>query len=814
MSSTESKLGNSSEISGFSDNKARETQEFSAEEAGQIQSELDDQNQTENKEKKALIIHEAVFQPKLERQTGKVMGYESSAPDRKRLEIEMGEGAFIPVPGVEYSVKVTKDTNPEDPTKGKYYGKIVDAIDLSKMPNLEEDVNHAGLLSREQAGLSREISGHKKNASERLKASDPNYVPLVENFEQSLEEMHQGLQTKQNELLGPDGSPQRALLELRGVNLITAMREHVRLEQEYEDAHNKETELLTRMAEQKELGMSVKGLRQILTTVRVSLAENASQQAELVESSPEAHYGIHLSELKNYKKDLQVGRLVETPYVKHNAETVATQLKLGNPVFIYGHLGSGKTELAMHVARNFILNDRADLQQKADEDFEKWLENNPDTSASQQVQKKNEFISQHKSAVVISGSKYTSLAEFYGHQSLAISEVDPQEYKKFQLEVETEYDNWVAKNKKDLESLKSEIEREGEKNRAHDRIFQTNLTKFESGTVSKFNLGPVYRAMEEGRPLIIDEVNAIPHATLIDLNHVLTRKVGEPFLIQEENRTITIKEGFGVIMTGNLNQGQQKYVDREELDPAFLSRLFKLEQDYLPQSKDGAVEEAHLGDNELYRVVLARMMDRRGNIEAPAGSLEKLWRLCKATRFIQDCFSGKIEALVNNKGGLSSFPYQLRESVLSMRAVDSILSNWINSDFDKELDYYIWESFIKQATDPADRAFLFQTFKDNAFFTSNGWDIEDNDIDFKNIRNFNINAPENPDAEIVMSGPRKVIDIVYGPAPERKEWPAYYQEVDGAEVAKQIEEMKSQVDDELKDLRNDPNIPEALRGLF
>ena len=151
-----------------------------------------------------------------------------------------------------------------------------------------------------------------------------------------------------------------------------------------------------------------------LAGIRRDLAEISAEREKLLESSPEAYFGLHLRELKHYKEDLAKGRIVETPYVKEQAEDIVAHLKANKPVLIYGHLGSGKTELAMHIARKYI----------------------------------------GKDALVVSGSKYTSLAELYGHQILTVDE------------------------------------RTG-------------------STITDYFLGPVYRAMEEGRPVIIDEVNAI-----------------------------------------------------------------------------------------------------------------------------------------------------------------------------------------------------------------------------------------------------------------------------------------------------------------
>src|SRR3989338_8643126 len=273
----------------------------------------------------------------------------------------------------------------------------------------------------------------------------------------------------------------------------------------------------------------------------------------LVQSSPEAFYGLRLKELEGYKKELKHGRIVETPYVQNKAEDIVAHLQANRPVLVYGHFGSGKTELAMHVARKYL----------------------------------------KKDALVISGAKHMSLAELYGHQVLSLDKIDTAELDTFTKEVEAKYNAWVDEHKD---------ANEAEKNRAHDRILQTYLTQLKTGTISKYFLGPIYRAAKEKRPIIIDEVNAIPHELLISLNFFLTRKPGDKMNVQQDSGEVVEvpEEGINVIMTGNLNQGQEQYVGRQDMDTAFLSPLYKLEYDYLPQKTEGSLEDEASKENELF----------------------------------------------------------------------------------------------------------------------------------------------------------------------------------------------------------------------
>jgi len=520
--------------------------------------------------------------------------------------------------------------------------------------------------------------------------------------------------------LGEEGSSERVLVSLRKDNLSKALRFAWALQKQREKLLNEEAEILKTME-----GEPTGAELEVLGEIRGELAENSELGEKLLEENPEAYFGLHLKQLKEYKKELTVGKIVETDYVKKEAEDIVKNLLAGKPVLIYGHLGSGKTELAMHIAKKYI----------------------------------------GKEALVISGSKNTNQSELYGHQILNINEIKKADLDLFEKEVENKFKVWCAEN------LKVD---ENEKNRAHDRILQIYLTQFKSGTVSDFFLGPIYRAMEEGRPIIIDEVNAIPHEVLISLNHILTRRVGDKVNVQQNSgSSVEVGAGFGIMMTGNLNQGQETYVDRQDMDPAFLSRLHKLEYDYLPQSVEGLLEESGKED-ELFQLILAEIMDRVGNIEAPEDSIKKIWNLSKAARITQNVFSGKevSSAFYFQEAGGRPMKYLLKENLLSMRALENIIGQWKSEGYAQELDYYIWNNFIREGTIASDRAYLYQLFKDQfGFFKSDGWEQNPDYGSGGNINSFDVNSPKNKPENIKFFGPREVVEFAFGKAPERAKWP-------------------------------------------
>ncbi len=499
--------------------------------------------------------------------------------------------------------------------------------------------------------------------------------------------------------------------------------------------------------------------REIVRKLQERLKELEEDHQGLRERDPEAFLSLCHRDFRRYTKDLIEGRsIAETPSVKRRIEEMVAHLKNNIPVLVYGHLGSGKTELALHLAKT-----RFPLSEQ---------------------EKEKEVPSSY----VISGSRHIVPSEFYGHQVLSVPSMDALEglsekeretWRKQSLEVEEEVNRWIKENPDASEE---------EKQRAWQTRLTTYCANLGKGTITDYVLGPVYKAMEEGRPLIIDEVNAIPHEVLISLNYILTRKTGEEISVQQDSgKKITIKKGFCIMMTGNLNQGHEKYEDRRELDPAFLSRLHRMEYDYLPQEKEGSLESERGPQNELYQLLLAKLADRNGNIAAPKETLRAIWKLSQAARVFQNVFAGKEidSAYFYQEQGGRATEYMLQKSTLSLRELGRIISAWKGDNFEKELDYYIYNDFVKQAVDLNDRAYLYQVLQRvYGFFQGPNWEKNPNYGTAGKISSFDIEAPENSSGELQFFGPEDIIQAGFGEKPERKEWPEIKEEekVEGEEV--------------------------------
>jgi len=607
------------------------------------------------------------------------------------------------------------------------------------------------------------------------------------------------LEHEAEEALGDEHSLERSLVSLRFANLREAVEKNNELEKERSGLLEERVEVMKGIE-----GTPIGPEQQALTDIEEEIEAVEKRRQELLVSNPEAFFGLHLRELQGYKRQMEHGRIAELPYTQKKREEVEAHLRAGIPVMLYGELGAGKTEIAMHAARK-MMEGREDIDARIEEDFQKWLAANPDAAGVAQKKQREELERVHRSAVVIAGSKHTTPADFYGHQVLSIDKID-----------EKEQDEWIEKVVNKVNAWKKE-----NPNATPEEIKMYNDAVIagytgKGGTISKYLFGQIYNAAKEGRPVIIDEVNAIPHETLISLNYIMTRKPGEIITVPQTGEQIEIKEGFGFILTGNLNiDGVEKYKQRQDLDPAFLNRLHTIEYDYLPQKYGVPLEEAGETENQLFKLLVAKTMDRNGNLEGRKGTMDDLWRLSGFARLTQEAFSGhKVSDAYyfQQSGGRQKTPPQLKGTVMSVRTIERIIDRWTKEGFNKELDHYLWSEFIATATNPSDRAYLYQVAnKQFGFFQGSGWE-QNPDYGAGDVRSFDINAPENriKENEKEFVGPRQIVEATFGHAPERAKWPeakvseeakAQEEELQKSAELMELQKQLAEIDREFADLR-------------
>jgi hypothetical protein len=314
--------------------------------------------------------------------------YYNSEPGRKR--IRLAEGSSPPRPGVLYNARIIEDTNPADPLKGEYVVEVTEAQEVPDWRAIEENVSAAEPIVRKARRASSEH--HLKSPSEG-EAISAVRKRILEHSKQQSDVLHQ----EAEERLGGEHSPERRFAAFRQGNLASALRQEAEFERKGAELRVQETDIIREMGD-----LPTGSETAVLQEIRGELDELKVARNELLTSSPEAYYGLHLRELKSYKEDLEKGKIVEIPYVREKIEDITTHIFAGKPVMVYGHLGSGKTELEMHIARNYM----------------------------------------GKEALVISGSKDMSLAELYGHQVLRLDQIDHTELDGVVRGIETKYSEW------------------------------------------------------------------------------------------------------------------------------------------------------------------------------------------------------------------------------------------------------------------------------------------------------------------------------------------------------------------------------------
>jgi len=436
---------------------------------------------------------------------------------------------------------------------------------------------------------------------------------------------------------------------------------------------------------------------------------------EFGKSDPEAYLAICLKQIKESKEIFDKnGNIVETPFVKEKLGFLKEQFRLGRATFIHGELGTGKTELVKHFIRQYLQSNNEDvLEVRGLRSLEK-----EDITIRQGIRQAPKELPEKQMEIVMEAWK--------NHEQTVL--------------------------KKQMEKIESPEEKkafiEDQK-----KFFQLSyLENFKTGVETFEALSPIYQAMEEGRPVLIDEMNAIPHHVLIVLNDIINRKPGQE-INTPQGRKFTIAKGFWVVATGNWKQEDGKlYVGRQQIDAAFLSRFALTDYDYLPQSinikEPDDIEERRKfrQGNELYRMLVVRMLDEKLGVDMPEKALEDLKRLAQCARITQDVFQGdeKIsQGLYRNINNDEEDPRQiLKENVLSLRHLIPIVEHWKKDGFRRSLDDYIFLHYVNRSkgSHPKEMHLLYSILqKQGAFFETenNEWpDASDEKIE--NLLKYNI----------------------------------------------------------------------------
>ena len=437
----------------------------------------------------------------------------------------------------------------------------------------------------------------------------------------------------------------------------------------------------------------------VLERIDTALKELQDRSDEFFTTHPEAWVYAKALRLKDMKQTFDKrGRIVETPYVKLKMQQIIEEAELGRPVFVIGELGSGKTELARHTAYTHLSKPHV----------ERWETEHPEPPKDDTEAHDTWLAAREKEreAIVISGHRNLETEALLASRSVQKKEAPGPE-----IQIDTIRKAWGEYKKKltDQGADEKDLEIGGPTYRALEAAY---LESFRAPIETPTVLGAVLQGMKEGRPVILDEMNAVPHHVLIVLNDLLMRKPGDlihvPIAGAEPFR---VQEGFCFMGTGNYKpEDGKRYVGRQSMDAAFLSRFGVVSYDYLPMSETGGSQDKP-EENELFHMVVARFMEQNLTIEIPEGSLEQLKKLCRVARQLQNIVSDKgfSQGYYATINGARVDPREvLKENVLSIRHLLPIVDEWKRGGFRRNLNDLLFDKYVSKSNErPAEKQFIY-----------------------------------------------------------------------------------------------------------
>lgn len=336
--------------------------------------------------------------------------------------------------------------------------------------------------------------------------------------------------------------------------------------------------------------------------------------------------------------DLKRGLLL-TDRMQANVDYILPSLVSGAPVLLVGETGGAKTALAEFVSKEYM-------------------------------GAEPEFISGHAEVNTYQLAGKMTLAADGGELSGDA--------------INTIMDQLVAAGGEDFGQLTPEL-------RTQLRITAMWLLA-NKATVSDFMPGPMLRAMEEGKPIILDEINAMPSGFLKRLNKVLQLRPGDPYTPQEDSgRSINVKPGFCIIATANEKSKRYKGVDdlSVEFQNRFGANIVRIGY------PDATVPDGQPPKDNL-RLALAFLRDRSGHMD-PDINLKELGDFVRAAHVTQKMFTGSDVA---NYVDSSVVRDGVKEAVIAPRTMIDILAKIKEGqDFNTVLSHFV--SGLKNVSDRA-----------------------------------------------------------------------------------------------------------------
>lgn len=238
-----------------------------------------------------------------------------------------------------------------------------------------------------------------------------------------------------------------------------------------------------------------------------------------------------------------------------------------------------------------------------------------------------------------------------------------------------------------------------------------------------FKYSEFVKAQKEGRPVILDEVNLMPHEFAGILHDFLQKRVGDVWTHPVTGEKIPITAP--IMATANLKS--ERYKQRYELDVATLRRFIggagAREIHYLDLGKKD--KGGGYIAPETLKILGAVLADRHGNIEwseaeAPQKA-DELRRFVAASRKIQEDFTLSIRE-GNEESLARTDRLAFRELVITLKDQIEIMKAWKSGGFKEPLQQIILREFFHKAEISGraakDRENMVRVFIANKFFAN------------------------------------------------------------------------------------------------
>lgn len=538
---------------------------------------------------------------------------------------------------------------------------------------------------------------------------------------------------------------------------------------------------------------------------------------EAITTSPEGYLWKAGQQLLEVKKTFdEHGTIVETAYVREKIAHIIDEVKTGRPIFIHGELSTGKTELAKHIARKYLSSPH----------LARWEASHPQPTDPKELEKWEDERQLQREPLEIRGMRGLEKDDILAKTVLAREEVPLPEAQVAFLHQAVQ--DFMPELEKLAESITDPKEKQDYLQHLKQDYERGIIERWKSGIITLEKLSPIFQAMKEGRPVLVDEMNAIPHHVLIVLNDIINKRPGQT-VTTPAGETFKIHEGFAIIATGNWKpEDSLLYVGRQPIDAAFLSRFCLEHYDYLPQAVqatalisggDRETKRRERQENELYMMLMVRLLDSELGAKIPENAAEQIFHLAMVSRILQDVFSDKaVDRACWAKGGTINPKEVLKENVLAYRQLIPIIEKWKKDGFMRPLDDYLFLEYVyRSEARPQEIKYIYELLKTvGGFFTESEWPsyTGTSDTNISAILNFPIvrrmygvdqlTGKEKPKqaqgAELRYLSPKEVIEIIFGPSPERRKFPrTRLPEVESEET--EDLEAKRRIWDELDDLQ-------------